>query len=135
MVRNLILDYNDTTDGSDSESEPIECDPIRLNEGDRYAFRGMHFAPSFYRKDSRAKIKREAIVNNKKTAYSISMLLDSGYTADDDVPEDDSRIKQQKNKHKDFFDKLKAAADVKEKKIGSLAPPQSRNKIVFQSHF
>lgn len=134
-VRNLILDYYDTTDASDSEPESLECAPVMLNPGERLAFRGIHFAPKYYSKDKREKVKTEMKQNVKKTIYSQSLLLDNGYAADDDVSEDDIRIRQTKREHENFFNNLKASADKKEKKIGSSQPPKSRNSIVFQSHF
>lgn len=134
-VKNLILDYDDTTDGSDSEPESFKCDPIMLNAGERFAFRGIHFAPAYYSKPTKEKIKRDAKRNIQKTSYSQAILLDSGYDAGDEVSEESSAIKGKKREHELFFSRLRNSGDVKEKKIGSSLPPKSRNSTAFHSHF
>ncbi|MFA5959013.1 MAG: hypothetical protein WC785_00675 [Tatlockia sp.] len=151
----LIFDQADTTEDESSEAEDIDTlnlsystqkkiNALRKSELKKYnqkqedngtlclvAARGIHFSPTYFKTEAIEQIKQTK--EQMHPAYSQSMLFDTGYLAGDEVDETDKQIRKRHNHILKFIEKLKNTPDHKEKKIGTLAPAASRNKIEFDS--
>lgn len=154
----LILDEADTTDNSSSGAESIssnelsaddqkELDSFRDKKLKKYnknpenyldnnqlclvAARGVHFSPRYFKPQTIKNVRSE--VNSSHSTYSQSTLFDAGYTADDEVEENDKKIVKRHQKNLKYIEGLKEETDHKEKKVGSHNPPATRNKLVFDS--
>ena len=116
-VRALILDEADTTDNSSSDAENMssdalseddqeELDSFRDKKLKKYnknpkkyldnnqlclvAARGVHFSPKYFKPQTINKVRRE--IDSSHSTYSQSTLFDAGYTADDEVTENNKKI-------------------------------------------
>ena len=157
-VRALILDEADTTDNSSTSAENMSNDSLSDRDQEKLdqlrtrtlhhynknpekylsnhplclvASRGVHFSPKYYEQNTIQKTIKTR--RSSHATYSQSTLFDAGYTADDEVTEQNNQIILRHKKNLQFIARLKEEKDHKEKKIGSHNPPVLRNKIVFDS--
>lgn len=157
----LIFDQEETTDASSSAAEMSSDEYLsevdltsytttqstriaQFNEPNHrikdhlgirlLAARGVHYLPKYF--PTRA--SRQRIANTRHvphTTYSASTLFDSGYEADSEPDEKDARIVARHHKNLKFIADLQATPDKKEKKIGKIIPPKSRNEVQFKNLF
>lgn len=149
-LRAIIYDQADTTEDDSSEADAFSADDFSDGEEDEFkklrrkklretdqsslrlvAARGVHFSPKHFKSTQIQKVKQS--LEQKHPTFSQSTLFGAGYSAADDVDEEDSKIKKRHKQNLKFVTRLKESEDHKEKKIGKTKPCVTRNKQEFEN--